>query len=96
MSLLASGRSYSYVCNAIVSDCNDMDSFPVILDAITHLKPERVMVLTVYLLIIISTVLCYYLNIHFAYLHVCYLIVLYPLHFQSLLWFLFQKDPTKI
>ena len=34
------------------------------------------MVSTVYLLIILSTVLRYYLNIYLAYLHVCYLIVL--------------------
>ena len=90
---------YSYVCNDIVYDCNDRDSFTVTMDviinAIKHLKPERVMVSTVYLLIILSTVLHYNLNIYLDYLHVCYLIVLYPLHFQSLLWSLFQKDPTK-
>ena len=51
---------------------------------------------TVYLLIILSTVPRYYLNNYLAYLHVCYHIVLYPLHFQSLLWSLFQKDPTMI
>ena len=82
-----------------VYDCNDRDSFTVTMDAIInvikHLKPERAMVLTVYLLIILSTVLRYYLNIQLVYLHVCYLIVLYPLHFQSLLWSLFQKDSKK-
>ena len=54
------------------------------------------MVSSVYLFIILSTVLRYYLNIYLAYLHVYYLIVLYPLHFQSLLWSVFQKDPTKV
>ena len=83
-----------------VYDCNNRDSFTVTMDAIInvikHLKPERVMVSTVYLLIILSTVLRYYLNIFPVYLHVCYLIVLYPLHFQSLLWSLFQKDSKRI
>ena len=35
---------YSYICNDIVSDCNDRDSFivtmDVIINAIKHLKPE--------------------------------------------------------
>ena len=73
-----------------MSDCNDRDSFTVTMDAsinaIKHLKPGKSHVSTVYLLIILSTVLHYYLNIYLAYLYVCYLIVLYPLHFQSLLW----------
>ena len=42
------------------------------------------MVSTVYLLIILSTILHYYLNMNLAYLHVYYLIVLYPLHFQPI------------
>ena len=81
-------ESYSYVCNDIGS-CNDRESFTgtmdAIINAIKHLKRERVMVSTVYLLIILSTILRYYLISYLAYLHVCYLIVLYPLHFQSLL-----------
>ena len=32
---------YSYVCNDIVSDCNDRDSFTVTMDAIKHLKPRK-------------------------------------------------------
>ena len=54
------------------------------------------MVSTVHLLIISSTVLHDYLNIYLAYLHVCYIIVLYQPHYQSLLCIIFQKDPTKI
>ena len=45
ISLLVSGWSYSYVCNDIVSDCNDRDSFTVtmaaIINAIKHLKPGK-------------------------------------------------------
>ena len=32
---------YGYVCNDIVSDCNDRDSFTVTMDAIIHLKPGK-------------------------------------------------------
>ena len=75
---------YSYVCNDIVSDCNDRDSFTVTMDvsinAIKHLKPGNSDGLdglsTDYF---INSVLRYYLNIYLAYLHACYLIVLYPL-----------------
>ena len=82
-----------------MSDCNDKDSLTVTMDAIInvikHLKPESDGsdgLSTDYFI----NGSPYYLNIYFPYLHVWYLIVLYPLHFQSLLWFLFRRDPTKI
>ena len=84
---------YSCVCNDIVSDCNDRDSFTatmdVIINAIIHLKPGKSNgfdgLATDYFINGSPLLSEYYI----VYLHVCYLIVLYPLHFQSLLWSLF-------
>ena len=92
---------YNYDCNDIVSDCNDRDSITVTMDdiinATKHLKPGKsdgFDDLSTDYFINGSPLLSEYLSCLFT----CMLSSLFysTLHFQSLLWSLFQKDPTTI
>ena len=87
---------YNYVCNDIVSDCNEREPFTVTINAINnvikHLKPGKSNGfdgLSTDCFINGSPLLSEYVSC----LCTCMLV---PLHFQSLLWSIFRKDHTKI